>query len=396
MKKIILTLIITIVLAVFVQAAGLGITPSIISMDDLVRGNSYDKQYKLLNLEDYEKEMVISASGEAADWFTFKKEGQVFETLTVPADSQTTFVATITIPEDAPNGMYEGYIDASPVKKENISGQQVNLVVRAWYEFEVTGNERIEGTVESISVQDTESGQDLRVNYDFRSTGNVIARPEATVKIFKDDELVDTVSEAGVDTSPGQFKVQEVLWDTENRGTGNFTADVEVFLEGESLEHRSVMFEIFPRGTFTAEGLVGEIEKPEAWVVDQLGKTSVKFFNTGKIDTTAKISGEVYKDGRLVDVVASDEVFIKSGGSGTLTYYYQPTKEGSYTVESKVLFSGKEMPLDDLEIEVVNPEDTQVTTEISSGPNMLVLVLIGVIVFLVAAVFILGFLFMKK
>lgn len=387
------------------MGAGLGISPSIVEMDNLLRGNSYEKYYKLLNLEDYEKEVEVTPSGDAASWTNVldaetREERSIF---TIPANEQLFFLAEFDVPEDAPNDMYEGFFDVVPTKQREAGETQVSLVVRGFYRLEVTGVEDINGDVDSITVKDTESGQLLRINFDFRNTGNVKIAPTADVDILKDGEVIDSFTQDGNEVPTGKFEVQEVTWDTENRGTGDFQARVKILLAGEEIASKTLGFNIKSRGTYTAEGRVGEVSQPPVWKAGQLGKTQVKFYNTGQIDVQAKVKGEVKRDGEIVDIVEGDEKLVKAGSSRNLEFYYKPDKPGEYIIASSVLYSGKEEPVSELRFEVSSAEDAEraetVNTESfgSDDTNYVLLTILGALVVVLLGVAVLfAFLFFKK
>jgi len=398
MKKIIY-LLIAILLAFNVWGAGLGISPSIVTVEDMLRGNAYDKYFKALNLQDFEVNATINISGEAAEWIILKdvETGELLpEVISVPGSSDLSFLAVFDIPADAPNGMYEGFIEIRPVATQAVDGSVVSLVVRGFYRIEVTGTEIRKGSVESITTEDTESGQPLRVYYDFRNTGNIAVAPSADVVVYKDGAVIDTFSSDGVMVNAGTFLIQEISWDSSNRGTGTFEVETTVFLDETELANIKLAFNLSARGTLTAEAIIGEISKPDKLKVKEVGKAELKFFNVGKIDVNAKIVGEVMKDDKIVDVISGEEVLIKAGKSEEISFYYKPETEGEYIIKSKVLFSGKEEAIDDFTLEVVSEDEETINKQDFESGNGAVGFLTGLVVVLILAMVIMAYVFTRK
>ncbi len=344
MKKINLMLIfgmMLIIVSSFASAASFGVSPSIFEFENLARGHAYEQYIKILSLEEVDSEATLETVGDIPSWVTFlhvDTKEPITGPIMVPSKSSVQVIALFDIPPDAPNGEYEGYIQVRPVVSEVVSGSPVNLVVRAKYNVVVIGDEQISGVVESATVKDTESGQTLRIKYSFENTGNVAVRPTADVVILEKGKEIDSFSFEGHEVNSGLSSTQIVEWDTENRGTGDFEAKLEVFLDGQSLFVKTLPFALLPGGTFTAEVSIGDISKPDSVSVLDVAKTEVKLYNTGKIDIVAKIIGEVKKDGKLVDIIESDEKIINVGDSSLLSFYFEPTEPGEYVVDSKSVF----------------------------------------------------------
>lgn len=340
-----------------VTAAGLGLSPSIFSMNDLARGAEYEKHLKVLNLNDYPQNFTIAASGPAAAWMSFVTEGSLMplpENITVPANGELGFVAIIAVPSDAPNGAYNGTIDIEPILEG--TGRTATVIVQGIYTFEVTGVQTRSASIASITVADTESGQPVRFAYDVRNTGNVGIVPHASVSVHRSDgALVSTSGADGAYVGAGETSREVLEWDSENRGVGNFTGTVTVTLENSTLATKTLSFAILPRGTYTASAVAGKVTSPGVLTTGSVGKLTVPVYNTGKIDVQAKVTSEVTYGGKLIDVVSSDETLVPAGGSGDLELYFTPEHSGSYTLTGKLVYSGKESALAPMTIKVSDP-----------------------------------------
>ena len=76
------------------------------------------------------------------------------------------------------------------------------------------------------------------------------------------------------------------------------------------------------------------------------------FENTGEIGTTAKFSGEVYKDGNLIETITSEELQVEKYKDAELVSYFKLESEGEYLIKGKVIYSGKETPVEEVPLKV--------------------------------------------
>ena len=374
-----------------VLAGGLGISPSVFDYDDFAKGNSYEAYSRVLNLENVNRDIHIDAIGTGSQWIKIMDAvtNETYGVYTIPGKSDRQFTVIFDIPNDAPNGFYEGYLQVEPTTTEGDGN--VNIVVRSYYKFLVGGNEVINGSVKSISSRNTEAGQTLRIVYDFTNSGNTQVAPFAHVQIFKDGNKIDEVRIDGSMVKAKTTSTQEILWNTSNRGTGNFSANVKIFLDNESIFNEDLEFYLENVGTFLAEAIVGEVALPDVWSIEEVGKIEVTYFNIGNIDFNAKLVSEVWKNDKLIDVLNSDGVLIKAGTSEDILLYYKPENNGDYTLKNKVVYSGKEEILEDISINVFDEDSNNVnTTEFTdeSSGYINVVLIVNILILLIAVIFI--------
>ncbi len=113
-------------------------------------------------------------------------------------------------------------------------------------------------------------------------------------------------------------------------------------LDGNELATNSIPFKVLPVGTLTRQGNLTSIVLMDEPVVGSAVKINANFINTGRIDTLAKFSGEVYRDGVRIDALASDEILIGPGKELPLVTYLKISSPGNYQVKGRIVYSGKE------------------------------------------------------
>lgn len=361
MKKIVVFASVILMFLFIIQianAVGLSASPTHITIVKGIRGQEYDSLVTIQNPNDYEETYLLSVSGEMADWASFyplENKSQRITQILVPAKSPGRVVTVFKIPEDTPNGDYSSTVYIQGIPTEVTGGNTTALTIRIPIEvlLEVTGTQIISGKVISISIGDTEINRLARIKIDFQNMGNVVVDPTIQVLISKNGTEIDNLVDDNTVVKPGNIETLELEWDTSGQTIGDYAANVKVILDGNTIEEKDVSFKILERGSLTAEGIIEEVVANNEVISGQTAKIEAKFQNTGEIDLVARISGEVYLDNNLVDVLEGDETLIKIGEAEKLTAYFKPTQNGAYLVKANVVYEGKKQELNDILINVI-------------------------------------------
>lgn len=338
-----------------VSAAGIAVGPSSLTIENGLRGGSFERSLTVFNPSDTGFEVVLRTEGSAGDWIRFSTidNDEEIETIYVPENGQIPVLMRVTVPDDAANGRYTATIVVETVPGEEIPGS-VGMILQAKsaLEITVTDVEKISGEVTSIVVRDTEVDVPLGIEVGFKNTGNVVVTPEITAVISRDGSVIDTVTWAETSVRPGTTEQIVVRWPNDGFPTGTYQANVMVSLRGEVLADENRTFEILPLGSLTRQGELTDLNYDGALVVGKPIKITGLFKNSGSIATRAKLSGEVYRGGSLVDVISGDEMTVLVFSEDALTAYYTPTEPGEYTVKTCALFEGKTTDAKDISFTV--------------------------------------------
>lgn len=338
-----------------VSAAGIAVGPSSLTIENGLRGGSFERSLTVFNPSDTGFEVVLRTEGSAGDWIRFSTidNDEEIETIYVPENGQIPVLMRVTVPDDAANGRYTATIVVETVPGEEIPGS-VGMILQAKsaLEITVTDVEKISGEVTSIVVRDTEVDVPLGIEVGFKNTGNVVVTPEITAVISRDGSVIDTVTWAETSVRPGTTEQIVVRWPNDGFPTGTCQANVMVSLRGEVLADENRTFEILPLGSLTRQGELTDLNYDGTLVVGKPIKITGLFKNSGSIATRAKLSGEVYRGGSLVDVISGDEMTVLVFSEDALTAYYTPTEPGEYTVKTCALFEGKTTDAKDISFTV--------------------------------------------
>lgn len=327
-------------------AGGIGISPTTISVSDVIRGEVHEEIIKVYNPNDDNLGFILESSGQAGEWISFydydddtpSSEG------IIPHNDMQYIRTKIEIPSDTANGIYNARITASTNSEltDGASGMQAVFRANCDLTIEVTDVQKLSGTVDHITLRDGEVNVPLPIEVKFTNTGNVIAKPAVTIGILKDGKTIDQITADVIEIKPSSSELIQTEWDTAERKSGDYTADVSISLGGTVIEDKTIPFELFPVGTMTRDGefltLVTDGDLHTGTLVKVIGT----FKNTGTIGTTAQMFGEVLKNGNLIGTIESKELEVPVYTSKQLTSYLDLTDSGDYTVKAHVIYGGKE------------------------------------------------------
>ncbi|MFB6075702.1 MAG: hypothetical protein ABEK17_01020, partial [Candidatus Aenigmatarchaeota archaeon] len=295
-----------------VNAGGLGMGPVKIDMEG-IRGRNYQRLLTIYSTFEDKVKLSLTAEGDCADWVSFydieDKENSIDEIELFP-NSNKKIYARFSVPENVPSKTYTCTLYAKQSENQEKNTQSFSLRVKSKINFDVVGDQRLSGKVRTINIMNIEKNRPLQIEVKFENTGNVVAKPYFDIKIMKEGSEVDMFGYQKGEVGPG--KTGTIIIERESLGwpVGNYNAVMDVELDEETVYSRdSLIFEVLETGSITAKGKIKNISYDEAIELDETSKITVQFSNVGEIGFEAKLTGEVYKDNKLVDVLESEEVF---------------------------------------------------------------------------------------
>jgi len=362
-----------------VSAAGIAVGPSSLAIDNALRGGSFERSLTIFNPSDTGFDVVLKTEGSAKDWIKFSAidGSEEIQKVYAPKKGQIPVLMRVKVPDDAANGRYTAKVIVETVPGEKVPGS-VGTILQATstLEITVTDVERVSGEVMSIVVRDTEVDIPLGIEVGFKNTGNVVATPEITAVISRDGTVIDTISEAKTPVSPTITERIVVHWPNEGLAAGTYQVDVTVSLRDAILAEEGRTFEILPLGSLTRQGELTDLGYEGALTVGKPIKITGLFKNSGSIATRARLSGEIYRGGSLVDVISGDEMTVQVFSENPLTAYYTPKESGEYTMKTCAVFEGKTTDSKDM-VFTVQPDSSGLSLPPSPVPVIAALAFIG-------------------
>ena len=366
---------------------GIGVSSMPIKIENGLRGMTYYQTITIHNNENNVTEVSLRSEGEIKDWITFCEYDDSTKTLEkvhIPAKSQYKVRAVIKIPENVPNKNYESkvFVSEKGIIKNQTGYVEVNFSYPLPVTVSVTGNQILDGVVESVILSDTEVEYPIVTKIFFRNTGNVIAIPEIYVKFYKNDLFVEEIGNTDTKVQPSDIHRFELNWNTEGMVPGEYTANITVMLGDKTLHSEDKTFNLFKVGTLNREGeliyLTGK-GTPKS----EKDYTIVSIFsNTGQIEVKAKFIGKVYKDNKLIETIESMELLVPVGVEQEFYSKFFVPEDGSYKINGSFqyddVYGFKQTNFQEMKIRV---GAIRLNVESSSSNNYFVLVIPVLVIF---------------
>jgi hypothetical protein len=340
-------------------AFGIGIGPSEYKITGAMRGGEYARSIAVFNPDENVNNFTLRTDGEAREWITFYKIEDVnnpIKYISINPNGNYPVLVKIIIPSDVATGAYNATIYAESIPagtKGMTTGVETKLQASTNIFIEVTGEQVMDGVVNSILVENTEPYYPVRIKTVFENTGNVKAKPNIEVAILQDNNTITAFIHDNTTVKPTSIEPIITEWNTTAKNTpGDYIASVNVSLEGRTLRSEKVSFKIMSPGTFTRQGDLTSIIIEGEPAIDTVAKVKAVFQNTGQIETPAKFSAEVYKENKMIDTLSSDELTVMKNKEITLISYLKITSPGDYLIKGKVIYSGKETPVKEYTLKV--------------------------------------------
>ncbi len=327
-------------------AVGVAIGPTTVEIPNAVRGGEYERTVTVFNPSDPETEYALSTDGEAGTWVSLCdwNTRQAVASVTIAGRGSATILLKVNVPGDIANGSYTAtvYAETAPIAGTGENGASTVLQGKSVLTVTVSDTQTVGGTVLSIQARDIEAGLPLRLEVNFRNTGNVAVTPQIDCAVNEEDVKIAEFTHAETSVTAGTQEVIRMEWADTVDLNGEYVALVTVSLADQVLDTREVPFRVLPVGTFSKTGefisLGYEGEPTTSATLKVLGS----FKSTGQADCRAKLILEVYRDGGLVDALESEESLVPVGETSILTAYLKPGRAGEYTVKGHIAYDGKQ------------------------------------------------------
>lgn len=358
MKKI-LELLILVVMVQSAAAIGIGIAPSEMKLDNALKGSEYDRSLTIFNTAPEATNFSLEASGNISDWVSFYDENNRITAIKITGKDKASVAVKIKVPLDAANANYTGslIVRTIPEKTGASEGAGQSMIVGASSQVTivVTGEQVIDGAVTAILTENVEPGYPLKITTLFQNTGNVVVKPKIDVTILQDKNIINSFTHDSTSVKPGTPENIIAEWKTTAVNIpANYTANVVVSLDGRILKSDNITFQILPVGTLTKSGILTQISLEGEPAIDTVVKIKAFFTNTGQIETPVKFGAEIYKDNKIIGTLSSDELTVPKYKEIVLISYLKLTSPGDYIIKGKVIFSGKETPVQEYSFKVPN------------------------------------------
>lgn len=356
-----------------VRADGIGVYPAEIAFPDTLRGGEYFTSIGVINHGDQSRTFTLEASGDIASWISFvdpEDRTRTIDHVTTTPGADGHADLRLSVPESAQNGSYSGEVRTVAVVdggKIEGSGSTLNLGASIEVKAVVSGNQRVAGKFLELAANDIEVGYPLRITSKVQNDGNVRVLPIVHVEISTSARVIGTIDTNDVAIPPNEYRDVESQWDSNVAGPGDYLVTTTVSLPGVQLGQRTRQVRILPRGSLTRQGSFESLQLANEVAPGSVARVVASFRNTGQVDALAVFSGEVYRDGKLVNSVKSLQKLVRRDEVQPLEALVELPVAGSYTIRGKVNFEGQDSDTRELMFRVGSDGDADMTPLYGAG-----------------------------
>ena len=345
-KQIVLISIILFFLAIVLispnaEAVGVGVSPATLHFSNMLR-DGYAEGF-ITSSVGTDNFVSVSAvpRGEIAEWIDFP-EGPLLQ---VNKDNPGRFKIVVTPPSDVANGIYNGFIrfTTSPLGEITTgAGSAVTVSVDASISVGITDTQFLKCTATGFVIKDTEEGQPLLLSINVFNEGNVRVRPEVDVTIWnqRQDKIVETFSfKADKGALPTTRETFFFNLPNKNLDIAQYWADITV---RPCQDSKLLTFDIVEPGTLALDGILKTIITKVWAEVGEITQIIAVFQNIGESPVKAKFKGNVQLDGRVIQILESEQVVVGIGEEANLTTFFTPGVPGRFIVKGRVFYGNKQ------------------------------------------------------
>ncbi len=317
------------------SALTIGISPGNMDFNSMVRDGYAEGRFTVSTASEEQISGSFQVEGDIAGWVEFSPSDSFRITSSSP--HRVTFV--LRPPADTPNGNYTGMIRAvtgQDLDLQEGAGSGIIAAVASRIRVEITGEETISCSAGAFKVYDAEEDSPLTVECVVRNDGNVRLSP---LVILKEGEEV-LLEERGDDILPTQEK-KLTLQSSHDLSIGQHFATI---LLPECGSEQQLSFDVVEKGGIADKGDFVGIRTEPSVPVDEPMLVLAAFRNIGERPVTARFSGEVNKQGKVVSSLWSDEVIVSPGESYDFRMYHVPEKAGIYHITGRINYNKKVTP----------------------------------------------------
>ena len=333
-------------LASSTYAMSIGVSPTQVIVDHLLRGSVYEKTVQLSRDDGSQPvRLIVDVTGDMTPWLNL---GNTSNLMFSEGQKKIIFPIKFTVPNDTPNGIYKENIRVrtEPSRLENIGalGASVSSGVSVDIHAKVIGEQVIDFTIPQLQVPNTEEGEPITVVLTVDNKGNVRAGPSKThVEILNKygrELLISRDLTTGLTVPP--FTRGDIPFLIPHKlSPEEYTARIQVYNGTEVIKQDTIMFNVLEKGSIQKEGVLEAIQVKHQAESGEVIKIVVPFKNIGSIAVLPKLIVEVYYGDILLHVLESEPVAIAPGETANLEVYFTPDRDGLYIIKGYAVFAGK-------------------------------------------------------
>jgi hypothetical protein len=321
------------------SAANIGISPATINFEEVMR-SGYAQRMIVVSVDSEDPiDVEISTRGEISEWLDFSEWN-----FSVSKNSPKYVLASVNPPIDSPNGNYTGFIRfmTSPTG-EDIEGHAVGKISSSldlYVKVEVTDVEIVQCKVSKVKLISVEEGEDILLKMNILNEGNIRLRPKVFFNVWDYDQLsiLDYNEFYSQEILPTTEKEVEFRISSKGLDLGQYWSDLSVV---ECLYDSLLTFDILEEGALSSNIALLSILTHKTAKIKETVPIEVNFKNIGEKEVVAQFKGKVTREGKIVQILESEEVRISVDELEKFGFYFTPERGGKYIVTGRIYYGGK-------------------------------------------------------
>ena len=322
-----------------VSSTNIGVSPATAFFPEVLRGGYAERP--IMITADSTSKIFVEASlrGEIADWITL--EETKFEII----GGRHQLMVSVTPPSGTPNGNYSGFITIqTPTSTQGSEGYATGIVLPTLdvhVVVQVTDKEAVSCQATNFKVSSVEEGEDIIFYLDVLNTGNIKIFPNIVFDIWNQD-LTSIIKQEEVSNNeiiPTQKETFKIKIPSKGLSIGQYWVDVSAV---ECFMSQTLTFDILEEGALRAYGILERIFANPWAETDEIVPIKISFRNKGEKDLSAKFSGKIMYNNKVVQLLESDvPLDVAIDELSEFEFYFTPRKAGRYVISGRVFYDGK-------------------------------------------------------
>jgi len=316
----------------------IGVSPAILYYENMLRGGYAEREVTISNSFNDPVIIGVAAKGEIKDWLDF--EGG----FSVKQGEPARMKLIIRPPIDIPNGIYSGTIrftSSSFGTVESQIGSSIQASVEANIRITITDEQILACEIGSVLARSAEVGSPVVFSFSLKNGGNVRVNPSASLDIWDQDQIniVKHFEQVGRVVLPTQRQEIVIQMPTDDLPIGQYWVDFTITECADS--YQFLTFDVKEKGSLETSGVLHNILN-DVWVtVGDIVPITAVFENTGENQASAKFKGTIELEGRVIDLIESEELLVLPGEKVDFVMFFTPKEDGRHIIKGKVFYGSK-------------------------------------------------------
>lgn len=323
-----------------VSAGGIvGVSPGNVDFKKVLR-DGYAERYITITVDSEEPvDVSLEARGEIKEWMDFPGN------LSISKNNRGRVLLSVRPPSDIPNGNYTGFLRVSTgaLSEKVLEGRamgRVIAVIDVAVTVEITDQEVLECRANNFAVKSAEVGDEIAFSVNILNEGNVRLKPKFTANIWDQEQisLVRNVEFRGKEILPTREETFTFYLPAKGFKPDQYWVEAEV---PDCFASDTLTFDVLEEGALKAEGILLKIFSRVWTDVGETIPIIANFKNTGEKSVDAKFKGKITRDGRIIQILESEEVSVPVSEIINFTFFFTPGKPGKYIASGRVFYDKK-------------------------------------------------------